>query len=363
MTDREQQILALVREDPMISQQAIARRLGITRSSVAGHIMKLTKKGAIKGRAYVLGAETFVIAIGGANIDIHGKPAAALQLRDSNPGFVTMSAGGVARNVAEVLANLAIDCRLIAAVGDDEQGQRIIDEGQQSGIDMQHVVRIGGARTSVYLSILDQTGDMHVAINDMAVTDGLTVEHLRTHAQLLQESALVIIDANVPGTTLEWLAENTAGKTVFADTVSVAKAPRLNRCLASIHTLKTNRAEVAALTSSKANTRKQLESAAGRLHGAGVQRVFVTLGDEGVFYSTGAQMAVIRPGRRRRKVANSGGAGDAFLAGLVCCWLDGLSLTKSIRYSMTLAEEALQSDTTIRPQNSPSQRVGAGHAG
>ena len=45
ITEREQEILLLIRQDPLISQQALADRLGITRSAVAGHIMNLTNKG------------------------------------------------------------------------------------------------------------------------------------------------------------------------------------------------------------------------------------------------------------------------------------------------------------------------------
>ena len=54
MTQRERQILHLIELDPMISQETLAERLGITRSSVAVHISNLTKKGCIVGRGYVL---------------------------------------------------------------------------------------------------------------------------------------------------------------------------------------------------------------------------------------------------------------------------------------------------------------------
>ena len=47
MTRREQEILAGIREDPLISQQELARRAGITRSSVAVHISNLMRKGLI----------------------------------------------------------------------------------------------------------------------------------------------------------------------------------------------------------------------------------------------------------------------------------------------------------------------------
>ena len=54
MTQREQQILQLISKDPMISQQALADELNITRSSVAVHISNLLKKGYIAGKGYVL---------------------------------------------------------------------------------------------------------------------------------------------------------------------------------------------------------------------------------------------------------------------------------------------------------------------
>ena len=42
----ERQILNWIEADPMISQQELAERAGITRSSVAVHISNLMKKGA-----------------------------------------------------------------------------------------------------------------------------------------------------------------------------------------------------------------------------------------------------------------------------------------------------------------------------
>ena len=49
--------------------------------------------------------------IGAANIDIGGFPAAALAGGDSNPGRVTLSAGGVGRNIACALARLGAQIR------------------------------------------------------------------------------------------------------------------------------------------------------------------------------------------------------------------------------------------------------------
>ena len=44
-----------------------------------------------------------VAVIGAVNIDICGRPFNPLIMRDSNPGTVTMSMGGVGRNIAHNL--------------------------------------------------------------------------------------------------------------------------------------------------------------------------------------------------------------------------------------------------------------------
>ncbi|MFR3072620.1 MAG: winged helix-turn-helix transcriptional regulator, partial [Paeniclostridium sp.] len=43
MTDREKEILEILRDDPMVSQQTLADMLNITRSSVAVHITNKMK--------------------------------------------------------------------------------------------------------------------------------------------------------------------------------------------------------------------------------------------------------------------------------------------------------------------------------
>ena len=54
MTQREAQILQWIQENPLISQQELADRAGITRSSVAVHISNLMKKGYIDGKGYII---------------------------------------------------------------------------------------------------------------------------------------------------------------------------------------------------------------------------------------------------------------------------------------------------------------------
>ncbi len=349
MPSREQQILSLIREDPMLSQQAIAVQLGISRSAVAGHIMNLTNKGLIKGRGYVLSDAPFVVVIGGANIAIHGKSLQALRAKDSNPGTVHTSAGGVARNIAENLARLGVDCRLISAIGNDHHGQMLMRLSRDAGIDMQYAHKIASTPTSTYLSVLDDSGDMQVAIADMGIIDQLTAERLRPQKAMLEQSSLLILDTNLPDDALAWLTGSFAGAAIFADSVSTAKALRLKPHLHSIHTLKTSTIEAEALTGCAARTQAQLRKLAGRLHDEGVERVFITRGDQGVFYSTGDAQGVANMKRSKREIRNAGGAGDAFLAGLAYAWLEDWPLNKTLRFALAAADITLSHPATSSP--------------
>lgn len=341
ISDREQQILALIRDDPQMSQQAIAVRLGSSRSTVAGHIMRLTAKGYIKGRGYVLSDAHFVAVIGGANMDIHGAPRDELRLKDSNPGSVQISPGGVARNIAENLARLGADCRLLSVVGRDHHGQILLQQGRAAGIDMHRVLQLESAQTSTYVSVLDESGDMHVAISDMGIIDELGPERLRLHEQMLRTAQLIIIDTNLNDAALTWITGTFADRPIFVDTVSSVKASRIKPHLRAVHTLKPSLIEAEALAGFAARSDSELPALADWFHERGVQRLFITLGARGVFYSTAEAQGIENSGACDSGIRNAGGAGDAFLAGLAYAWLNDWTLEKSTGFALAAAKVTL----------------------
>ncbi len=283
----------------------------------------------------------FVAVIGGANVDIHGESVAPLRLNDSNPGSVRITAGGVGRNVAENLARLGVDCRLVSVVGDDEHGRFLLQATKDAGVDVSHVHVSSTAPTSTYLSVIDAGGEMKVAVSDMRIAEELTPERLRSHASMLQAAASIVIDTNLPAETLAWIAGKFADKPIFVDTVSTAKAVRIREHLGAVHTLKANALEAAALTGSETRTIPQLEQAAQQLHAAGVTRVFLTRGSDGVFYSAGGDRGSVASGVEALAVRNTTGAGDAFLAGLVCAELDNLDIRDAVNIALARAQEKI----------------------
>ena len=70
LTEREKEILKVIKENPLVSQEEIAKKLSITRSSIAVHISNIMKKGYIIGKGYLINEDPYILSIGGANVDI-----------------------------------------------------------------------------------------------------------------------------------------------------------------------------------------------------------------------------------------------------------------------------------------------------
>ena len=346
MTQRERQILQLIESNPMISQQELADTLGITRSSVAVHISNLMAKGQIAGRGYVLRTGSYAVVVGGVNIDIGGKSFAPLVAADSNPGTVKLSLGGVGRNIAHNLSLLGTDVRMLTAFGDDLYGQRIVASCAELGIDVGHACRVAGATTSTYLYVTDETGEMALAVSDMAVCEKITPAYLASNLGLLQNAQLVIADANIPAESLVFLAENCTVP-LFCDPVSTTKAEKLRPILHKIHTLKPNRLEAELLSGVKIETRADMEKAADKLLEKGVHRLFISLGSEGVYAAMGDERLWLPnlPG----KMVNTTGCGDAFMAAIGWAYLEGMDLKTTALAGLAAGSIAMESEETINP--------------
>lgn len=347
MTQREREILNWITENPLISQQDLAERAGITRSSVAVHISNLMKKGYIAGKGYVLRTPSYAAVVGAVNMDIGGKPYAKLVPADSNPGQVRMSLGGVGRNIAHNMSLLGVDVRFLTAFGEDVYAQKIAASCGELGIDISQALTVPGGTTSAYLFLSDEKGDMALAVSDMEIYRHLTPQWLSTRLPLLQNAQLVVADANLPAESLVWLAENLSVP-LFVDPVSTAKAEKLRPILGRIHTLKPNRLEAELLSGVPITDEASLAQAAQTLLSTGLRRVFLSLGSKGV-YAADRSGALLQP-CLPASLVNATGAGDAFMAALAWAYLEGTDLKGSALAGSTAAAMAIECAETIHPQ-------------
>ena len=355
MTNRERQILALLRDDPTLTAAAIARRLKTSAAAVTVHLSSLRQQGEIIGRGYVLKPAGQVVVIGGANMDFKCQAKAPMVLRTSNPGRMAATVGGVACNIARNLARLGVPTALFTVVGQDEFGDRILREARAAGIDVSMTL-MSAKPTGTYVALLDRDGDLTAAISAMDLMEELSAQRIGARSAPLAQARMVVADCNLEQGALLRLAELCAGAKVplAIDAVSTRKAERLRPLLKErlpVHLLALNRDEAAVLAAGKVRTVADLKRAARVLHRMNVTHVLIGLSDRGTYASNGAGDASIAP--FPATLVDVTGGGDAALAGAIHALLNQQTLPEAARWGQAAAALTVSVPETVSPALSP----------
>jgi pseudouridine kinase len=290
-----------------------------------------------------------VAVIGAVNIDICGRPFNPLIMRDSNPGTVTMSMGGVGRNIAHNLRLLGLDVTFITALGGDLYAKSVEESCLELGFDMSLARRVPGRRTSSYLYITDSAGDMELGLSDTDVADTLNPEYLEKCLASINLADAVVIDGNLTDESIAYIAENCTAP-LYADPVSVTKAERLRPILSRLAAFKPNEIEAMHLTGAQ-----NAADAARALVDIGVSRAYVSMGANGIVAAE--KYGMVRLPCSPSVLVNATGAGDAAVAAIVWAGINGLSLEASARAAMKAGAIAIASPLTNSPELSAEKLI------
>jgi len=348
MTKREQEILKILKENPLIAQRELATILGIKRSSVGVHLSNLIKKGYLKGKGYIIDEAPYLVVLGGANVDIVGFTDVPLVLKDSNQGTLKISMGGVGRNIAENLVRLGLNTKLISVMGDDANGQQLKAHAQQIGLDILDSLFLKNQPTSVHLAIMDEHNDMALGLSAMNIYNQFSLAFIKRKYSILQQATCIVLDTNMPKTVLDEVASKYAHKKIFLDAVAGSKALRAKETLPYLHLLKINRIEAEVLSGIKISSKKTLYKIADYFHKTGVKNLCITLGDAGVFYSSKIMQGIIRS-PRHTSIVNTNGAGDAFMAGVIFADLQNKTLKEGAQIGINCALITLSHEDNVNP--------------
>ena len=290
--------------------------------------------------------------IGGANIDIMGKTDTILISHDSNIGKVTRSFGGVGRNIAENIARYGVPTHMVSAVGNDYDGHALIEYCKKAHMDMSDTFVVDDEATSTYLAVLDHEGDMMVAINDMAVLNHLTKEHIERVFSKIHPDDLLVVDTNLERSMMEWIMKNAPCK-IFVDPISCNKAVKLRGLLQYVHTLKPNIYEAETLSGMKIENEADLKRCAQFFLDEGVKEVFISMAGEGVFAMNDQECLHIKP--QHVQLVNATGAGDAFMGALCVTSSAQMNLKEKVLFSQTASIMTLESQESVCPDLSFSE--------
>ena len=298
-----------------------------------------------------LDADRPVVAIGSSGLDIVGRAGEALHMGTSNPAALRMSPGGVARNVAENLARLGTDVYLVSAVGDDPEGRLVLAQAAEAGVQVDTVLTVPGARTGAYLAVLDEQGNLHLAMDDMRIVEAVTPDHLRACKSLIENASVVFVDGNLSPRSLALVVRlaHHAGVPVAADPTSVSLAPRFVDLLGDLWLFMPNEAEASALVPHPLPHADRVRAldAAHHLVTKGVEAAVITMAEFGVAYAS-PEVSGLVPAVQT-VVLDPTGAGDAQTAAVVFALLNDIPLDEAVRLGASAAALTLRTPGSVVP--------------
>jgi pseudouridine kinase len=234
--------------------------------------------------------ESPILVIGAAGVDIVGILRGELDHGTSNPAQIRSSFGGVTRNVAENLARLGQPVILLTAVGYDQEGDQLIQQTCNAGVDVSRIVRSKDYPTGTYLAVVNSRGELQYALDDMRAISTLTPSYLQSQATLFQEASLLFVDANLSKETLRKAVSlaHRANLPICADPTSTMLADKLHPYLSRISMITPNSAEAGILCGRVIDPSKRRQSleAAKCLVSQGVDIAIITRARFGVCYAT-----------------------------------------------------------------------------
>lgn len=275
-----------------------------------------------------------ICVIGGANVDITAQSKNQFIARDSNPGTVRLSFGGVGRNIAHNLALLGDEVCFVTRFGGDAFGQMLQVSCREIGMDISLCETCPTFPSACFASINDSNGEMLGGVADMVVTESISKDWLAERIDAINKADAVVADTNLLPETLAWLIDHVTVP-LYIDAVSGPKAVRLAEALdlsesKRLYTFKCNALEARTLSGVTHFTRR-----------------YITRGAEGLEVTANGRTSLFPA--LPCTVRNATGGGDALLAGIVHAGPKA-SVEEAARIGLMCARCAVEADEAVNEQ-------------
>lgn len=347
MTNKEKEILDIIKDNPTIEQSEIADLLNISRSTVAVHISSLQKQGYLLGKGYIVADEQYVLGIGAANVDVYGKSRIKIRTHYDHPADIRSSIGGVMHNIISNYVKLGGNSRLITAYSDDSYGKMIVEECKNSGIDISDSLFIKNRSSGIFMQIQDENNDMYLAICDMSILESVTAEFISSKKHILLGSRLVVIDPSLPDETIEEIIRICKDRVaIYIDPISDNYALKIKKYVKDFDLIKPNHSELENLYGKKLKSEEEIIKACKELISKGLKKIVVSRGKEGVIYAD-KETVIKKKFKEEKQMINASGAGDALMSALIYGEVNGLDIDDTIDYGLAAGIAAIRSEKTI----------------
>ena len=297
-----------------------------------------------------------IVVIGAVFVDIKGYPESNFIPSGRNAGRVEQVHGGVARNVAEDIANCELRPTFVSLVEDTGTGADVVRKLKDHKVNTDYI-RTTSDGMGTWLAVFDNDGDVYSSIskrpNLLPIADILD-EH---GDEIFRDADSVVIEICVDKEIIKRVFKlaKKYGIKVYAVVANMGIALERRDFLQSTDCFVCNIQEAGMLFSTDytdKSVEEMVEIIGKNVSAARIPSMIVTMGGRGAVYADKNGYKGYCPARRV-EVKDTTGAGDSFCAGVAIGLTYGKNLAESCEIGAHLAASVIVTSENVCPRFLP----------
>lgn len=297
-----------------------------------------------------------IVVIGAVFVDIKGYPEDTFIPTGRNRGRVEQVHGGVARNVAEDVANCELRPTLISLVDESGTGADVVKKLKNHKVNTEYI-RATRDGMGTWLAVFDNDGDVVASISKRPNLLPI-VDILEKHGdEIIAHCDSVILEIDIDKEIVKRVFKlaKKYNKRVYAVVANMSIAMERRDFLQSIECFVCNIQEAGILFFDDYTGKSPDEMAeilAEKVQAAQIPSMIVTMGGDGAVYANMHGERGYCPARKV-EVKDTTGAGDSFCAGAAIGLTYGKSLKESCDIGAMLAASVIVTTESVCPRFLP----------
>lgn len=299
-----------------------------------------------------------IVVLGAVFVDIKGYPLSKYIPGGRNMGRVEQVHGGVARNIAEDVANVGLHPAFISLVDETGAAYDVLRHLESRGVDTRYI-RHTPDGMGTWLAVFDNSNDVCAAISKRP--DLLPIADILDESgdEIFSQADSILLEIDVDQEIVDRVFRFAAkyGKKVFAAVSNMSIAVQRREFLQKTACFVCNQQEAEILFSENyagLSPEEMRDLLREKIRLAGIPAMVVTMGDQGAVYANLDGESGLCPAKQVA-VKDTTGAGDAFFAGVSVGLTYGKSLGASCEIGTRLAESVICSMENVCPRFRPEE--------
>ena len=295
-----------------------------------------------------------MVVVGVVFPDIKGFPFFKYDAVGTNLGNVLMTHGGVARNVAENMANLGAGVEFVTMLDDDSLGREARLRLRGAGVKLTHAVSTPDKGMGMWLAVFNEKGDLAGSVSHMP--DASPIERLfdEKGEEIIRSCRGVALEIDLSEKVSERVFElaERFDKPVYAIVANMSVILRRPDFMARTACVILNEIEAGRLFGREIRAlspEETLEAVSEAAPAMGIRSIVVTMGARGAVYLDAENgLRGVCPAVPCR-VVDTTGAGDAFFSAVVESLARGMRLDDAVTCGARLASMTVSTSESTCP--------------